>query len=479
MGPSAFSSDLYARGDEKLCFPTGIHLAQASSVGHDERFSMTFSMNLDYASCRDAVPTVVYGKGLFTKGTVTGERATQFNYTSTKSQHVGTYQSPWIWHLPVDGLEAGRKRLWYKIVVKNERGREIAATDVYHFLTPPARHEPTSLALVGDLGQTENSTKTMHHIWRASSSSSQRNTRYNPYPVTQVLIAGDLAYADSDPHRWTSWFALMEPLLRILPLHVAAGNHEVECDTDTNDLFVPYEHYFRVPNRIDDADILPIDDDYRKTLWNGDCSAPSQFQAHYDYGNAFYSFEHGLAKIIVLSSYSHSTKESVQYEWLADELDNYDRSVTPWLIVSFHAPLYTSFLGHLHEIEARLMRESMEPLFLQYGVNFVVSGHDHAYMRTHPMYQEAVDASGKAPVYLTLGAAGNREQHSRGYRHKEPEEWVAARDICDYGYMHLFFPNATHARLNWIRDGVSAMGIVDHVWLQNPHVNYEERKRRS
>lgn len=102
-----------------------------------------------------------------------------------------------------------------------------------------------------------------------------------------------------------------------------------------------------MPNRLAESDILPIDENYRKTLWNHSCSAPSQFQGHYDYGSAFYSYEHGLAKIIVLASYSNSTVGSAQYEWLADKLDNFDRAVTPWLIVTFHAPFYTSFLGHV------------------------------------------------------------------------------------------------------------------------------------
>lgn len=426
---------------------------------------MTISSHFDYSNCPDAVPTVMYGRGFFSRATVRGKNPIHFNYTSKYSN--GIFQSPWIWHIQVDNLMAGPQRYWYQILVHDGKGHQIASSEVYRFSTPPLRGSPTSLALVGDLGQTENSTKTMEHVLRAAS---RHHARYNRYPVTQLLLAGDLSYADSEPARWTSWFTIMEPLLRTLPLHVAAGNHEIECDNVTRKLFVPYENYFRNPNRIADADTWPITEEYRKTLWHGDCSTPSGFQAHYDYGNAFYSYEHGLAKIIVLSSYSNSSKDSVQYEWLADELDNYDRSTTPWLLVSFHAPLYTSFLGHVDEIQSILMRKAVEDLFLEYGVNFVISGHDHAYMRTHPMYQGQVDPTGKAPIYLTLGAAGNREQHSKGYRHDTQEEWVVKRDLCDYGYGHLFLANASHARFNWVRDGVSDMGVVDHVWLKNPHV---------
>jgi hypothetical protein len=79
----------------------------------------------------------------------------------------------------------------------------VGETPVYNFVTPPVRHQATSFALVGDLGQTENSTKTMNHILRATQSG------YGVPPVSALLIAGDLSYADGDPHRWESWLELM------------------------------------------------------------------------------------------------------------------------------------------------------------------------------------------------------------------------------------------------------------------------------
>lgn len=119
----------------------------------------------------------------------------------------------------------------------------------------------------------------------------------------------------------------------------------------------------------------PVDDDYRKTLWHQSCSAPSSFLGVYDYGNSFYSFRHGLAHVVALNSYTNTSVGSVQYRWLQAELQlRFDRSITPWLLVAFHAPLYTTFLGHENETEAVTMREATEPLFVEYGVNLIVSG---------------------------------------------------------------------------------------------------------
>lgn len=220
--------------------------------------------------------------------------------------------------------------------------------------------------------------------------------------------------------------------------------------------------------------MLPITDEYRQTLWDQSCSTPSEFEGHYNYGNAFYSFQHGYVHFVVLSSYSNSTAGSPQYEWLQNELENkFDREATPWLIVSFHSPLYTTFRGHVNETQSLRMKESMEPLFNQYGVNLVVSGHDHGYMRTHSLTMKGtIDPTGRSPIYLTLGAAGNREMHSPGFINEKQEEWVAKRNLKDYGYAHLLVTNASHAILNWVRDGVSNDGPEEKdTWIINTHYN--------
>lgn len=472
---SAFPPELYHGSlrfrDAPKCSPKRLHLAQAGDVNGRDVVDMTLSFSLDFAQCGGLHPTVYYGRGIQPEGSITDSQPVQFNYTS---KVTGPYRSDWIYHVTLPKLKAGQYRYWYKVLVADQAWwwwhSRLGESRAFTFLTPPIRSipTPTVLALVGDLGQTLNSTRTMDHI---------RQAMYTKNPVTQLLIAGDMSYADSDPTRWESWFDLMEPVLRSLPLHVAAGNHEIECDNVTSDIFVPYEHWFRNPNRIAPAEMLPVPEDYRKTLWHESCSTPSDFQGHYNYGNAFYAYEHGLAKIVVLSSYSDATVYSVQYTWLEKELQRVDRHRTPWLLVAFHSPLYTTFLGHIDETEARKMKEAMEPLFVQYGVNLVVSGHDHAYMRTKPMFQGHVDPTGRAPIYLTLGAGGNREHHSAGYRNATPESWVAKRALDDYGYGLLSLENDTHAHFHWMRDFTTHFGIHDDVWISNPHVSMSSTDR--
>ena len=343
--------------------------------------------------------------------------------------------------------------------------QQVADTPILSFQTPPVPGSPTTIALLGDLGQTIESTMTMTHIYRATLA------LLNKHPVSLVMIAGDMSYADSDPHRWTRWFDLMEPLFQQVPLHVGAGNHEIECDETTRLPFVPYEHYFSNPNRIKPADIQPIPPLSMESLQGkSSCSTPSVFQGHYDYGNSFYAYKHGLMKMIVLNSYTHSQVGSAQYKWLEHELkQTVNRSTTtPWLVVSFHSPIYNTFNDHVNEAQALEMKKAMEELFVQYKVNLVISGHCHAYMRTRGVAFDQVDK--EAPVYIIVGAGGNREGHASGYQHDEPEEWIAKRDDKEFGYGRLHFRNATHAQWSWVRDGTVPDGIRDNVWIVNPHV---------
>jgi hypothetical protein len=169
--------------------------------------------------------------------------------------------------------------------------------------------------------------------------------------------------------------------------------------------------------------------------------------------------------MVVLNSYTRSHVDSVQYKWLEQEFQKVNRSVTPWLVVSFHSPIYNTFKDHVNESEALEMQQAMEPLFVHHNVNLVVSGHCHAYMRTKPLAFNHVNESG--PVYVIVGAGGNREGHAKGYQHDTPEEWIVKRDDVEFGYGRMHFANATHVQWSWVRDGTTPEGVRDDVWIVN------------
>ncbi len=96
-----------------------------------------------------------------------------------------------------------------------------------------------------------------------------------------------------------------------------------------------------------------------------------------------------------------------QYDWLARELEaaQADPGVR-WTIVYMHHPPYSHVSGLSgHGSDGDLERE-IAPLFDRYGVDLVLSGHDHHYERSLPLYDDEVARPGCGPVYIVTGGGG-------------------------------------------------------------------------
>jgi len=80
-----------------------------------------------------------------------------------------------------------------------------------------------------------------------------------------------------------------------------------------------------------------------------------------------------------------------QITWIENELKSTNDD---WKIAFFHHPLYSSGERHGSDIQ---LRETLEPLFVQYNVSVVFTGHDHFYERTKPQ---------KGIPYFVVGSGG-------------------------------------------------------------------------
>ncbi len=105
-------------------------------------------------------------------------------------------------------------------------------------------------------------------------------------------------------------------------------------------------------------------------------------------GERYYKFDKGPIAFFALDSTYMSPE---QLQWVEKELKG---STKRWKIVFFHHPLYSSGSTHGSDLE---LRKVLEPLFVKYGVDVVISGHEHFYERIKPQ---------KDIVYFTSGAAG-------------------------------------------------------------------------
>ena len=124
----------------------------------------------------------------------------------------------------------------------------------------------------------------------------------------------------------------------------------------------------------------------------------------YEWGNAYYTFEYGPALHVVVSAYSNMDPGSTQYTWLVEQLEAVDRTITPWVLLTIHVPIYNTFALHKHDLQIVAAREHLEPLLVKYNVNVVFTGHIHAYLRTANVAMEELVETG--PIHITIGAGG-------------------------------------------------------------------------
>jgi calcineurin-like phosphoesterase family protein len=107
-------------------------------------------------------------------------------------------------------------------------------------------------------------------------------------------------------------------------------------------------------------------------------------------GKKYYTFKprNGVRFFALDSNYM----DKPQLQWLENELK---ASGSDWKICFFHHPLYSSGDRHGPSLELRAI---LEPLFVKYGVNLVLSGHEHFYERIKPqrdIYYFIVGSSAK------------------------------------------------------------------------------------
>ena len=215
---------------------------------------------------------------------------------------------------------------------------------------------------------------------------------------------------------------------------------DIEKVEDGNDIFQAYEWRFRMP-QIKPAELGVYDGP--PGLLNMD--APP-YPLPYEWGNAYYSFVYGPTKHVVVSAYSAMEPGSQQHDWLVSEFETVDRTVTPWVIVTIHVPLYNTFALHKHDLQIIAAREHLEPLLVRYQVNLVLTGHIHAYQRTHNVALGNLTKTG--PIHITVGAGGRK--CDAPYKAEDQEPWLIKRDASYYGYGRLDIHNHTHAYWKWI-----------------------------
>jgi predicted phosphodiesterase len=192
------------------------------------------------------------------------------------------------------------------------------------------------------------------------------------------------------------------------------------------------------------AIVDPIDEKIKITIGNHDdisSSLLNQYMSHFSLSKQYYSFDYQNAHFVVLST--EQTSSSPQYNFVKSDLAKASsNSNIDWIIVYMHKPLYTSPSRHTGE---STMRDKYHPLFDQYGVDFVLYGHNHAYERSYPLkYNKAspsipiITSSTKGSyndpqgqIFATVGTSG---QSIYLY---DSKSWYIVTQYEGYGFLDI------------------------------------------
>lgn len=131
----------------------------------------------------------------------------------------------------------------------------------------------------------------------------------------------------------------------------------------------------------------------------------------------WYSIDIGYTHFISINTeaiLTNSQEKYKQIQWLKRDLEsaNKQRQLHPWIIVMGHKPMYCtkSLMEQECHKEHSAIREELEDLFFEHGVDLYISGHKHCYERSWPMYLSRVFQTNtinpQAPLYIVIGAMG-------------------------------------------------------------------------
>jgi len=164
-----------------------------------------------------------------------------------------------------------------------------------------------------------------------------------------ALHTGDLVSDGEDEEDWIEFFGIAGEMLAELPLYPVVGNHDEE--DGAADL---YEAIFALPDE-----------------------------------ELYYSFDYGGVHVVVLDQYvnmvlacavdevlvDHCLDEE-QMAWLEQDLQAASQTAD-MIFVSAHEGPYSSKASRTGSLQMRVLL----PLFAQYGVTAILTGHDHYYER--------------------------------------------------------------------------------------------------
>lgn len=222
------------------------------------------------------------------------------------------------------------------------------ADHVFHTAPVPGTRAPFRVWALGDSGTASPDAEAVREAWRT--------LHPDPLDTDVFLMLGDNAYGSGEDSEYqTAVFDFYPEWLRQVSLWATLGNHDgysAFSDTQTG----PYFDVFTFPTAGEVGGVASGTEAY----WS------------FDYANVHF--------VDLDSMHSDRAPGGAMATWLEADLSATDAD---WTVVFFHHPPYSKG-SHDSDRETELveMREFVDPILEDHGVDLVLSGHSHSYERS-------------------------------------------------------------------------------------------------
>lgn len=181
---------------------------------------------------------------------------------------------------------------------------------------------------------------------------------------------------------------------------IHAGDHVNEAYHE-----LQWKWYLNPANNIlKDLAIMPVVGNHEAYV-SGDIDGITRFQDHFNLptngkggrAETVYSYNYGDVHFVSLNTEVSMEELEEQMAWLKKDVKAANKR---WNIVTLHKGPYLSKRDLVE------YRELMVPVFDELGIDIVLQGHDHTYIRTAPLKDGVEVADGEGTVYLLGNTAG-------------------------------------------------------------------------
>jgi hypothetical protein len=277
---------------------------------------------------------------------------------ATKKVTLVRRTNVYLYEAIMTGLEAGKTYI-YRIGSTDQT----AVSEDYQFTIQANANESFTFMYLAD---PQENTETGY---MAYANTVLHVLEYSKKTYDFVAYVGDIVNDADIRSQWNNFFKYSSFFLMNKPIVATAGNHEVPAITNDRIISLEYDGYFNFPKN------GPVYEPFEQLV--GDKRQPDFDK------NKTYSFDYGNAHMVFLNSElicdgttACSTTDEVNLQilknWLIADLT---QNTKPWTIVFLHrGPYGLSYDTHM-------IRTHLVPIFDEFGVDLVITGHEHQYSR--------------------------------------------------------------------------------------------------